>query len=143
MNTDMVVMWLFRTLVGGGGLLLIVWALAKRIGQPARRQRLAEMGIAAALMIAVLAFLPGWIPIALPLPQDLMRAASTPAEAPSADAAASTSPNTFARNVEDSGEGDSGCDFAAMPHLPFPDDTYLAGAHGPSYVFVPPNAENL
>jgi beta-lactamase regulating signal transducer with metallopeptidase domain len=58
--------WLARTALGGCGLLLLVWLLALATGQPVRRQRLAEFGLAAALLLAVLSLGPAWFSIPLP-----------------------------------------------------------------------------
>jgi beta-lactamase regulating signal transducer with metallopeptidase domain len=55
--------WLVRSVVGGGLLLLLTWILMKRTRQPARRQRLGEWGIAAALLLAVLNLGPTWLPL--------------------------------------------------------------------------------
>jgi beta-lactamase regulating signal transducer with metallopeptidase domain len=53
--------WLLRSAVGGGLLLLVAWVLMRRARQPARRQRLGEFGIAAALTLAFLGLAPAWI----------------------------------------------------------------------------------
>ena len=46
--------WLLHGTLGGGLLLLLVWGLASRCRQPARKQRLGEWGMAAALVFALL-----------------------------------------------------------------------------------------
>src|SRR5437660_3648746 len=56
--------WLVRSVVGGGLLLLLTWVLIKRTRQPARRQRLGEWGVVAALLLAVLNLGPAWLPVA-------------------------------------------------------------------------------
>jgi beta-lactamase regulating signal transducer with metallopeptidase domain len=55
--------WLFRSVIGGGILLLMTWALMRRTRQPARRQRLGEWGIGIALLLAILNLGPAWIPV--------------------------------------------------------------------------------
>src|SRR5262245_23709279 len=69
--------WLLHCAVGGGLLLLLTCALMARTGQPVRRQRLGEWGLAAALALAVLSLGPRWLTFAYP----------APAPAPPADAA--------------------------------------------------------
>jgi membrane-associated protease RseP (regulator of RpoE activity) len=44
--------WLLRSAVGGGLLLLLAWGFMGATRQPARRQRLGEFGVAAALLLA-------------------------------------------------------------------------------------------
>ena len=66
--------WLIRSVAGGGLLLLLTWVLIKRTRQPARRQRLGEWGVVAALLLAVLNLGPAWLPVSW-LP-------ATPAQSP-------------------------------------------------------------
>src|SRR5262249_30315368 len=64
-------LWLLRTALGGGLLLLFVWVVVSRVRQPVRRQRLAEWGVLAALLLAVLGLLPSWLPVVqLPAAQE-------------------------------------------------------------------------
>ena len=60
-------LWLLRTSVGGGLLLGVVCLATLVLRQPARRQHVGEWGIVAALLLAVLAAGPVWLPLALPL----------------------------------------------------------------------------
>ena len=53
--------WLLHSAAGGGLLLLLTWALLHCFSQPARRQRLAEWGVGAALLLAVLSLGPPWL----------------------------------------------------------------------------------
>jgi beta-lactamase regulating signal transducer with metallopeptidase domain len=53
--------WWLRSALGGGLLLLAVWVLTWRTRQPARRQRLGEWGVLAALFAAVLSAGPSWL----------------------------------------------------------------------------------
>jgi hypothetical protein len=53
--------WLVHTAVGGGLVLLVARLLLGRVAQPARRQRLAEGGLAAALAVALLSLGPAWL----------------------------------------------------------------------------------
>ncbi|MCI0380134.1 MAG: PDZ domain-containing protein, partial [Gemmataceae bacterium] len=53
-------LWLAHTALGGAALLLITLLLMRWTRQPARRQRLGELGVAAALLMAVLALGPAW-----------------------------------------------------------------------------------
>ena len=60
--------WLLRT-AGGGSLLIVGTLLAMRcVRQPARRQRLGELGMAAALVLAALCWAPAWLPLWAPAP---------------------------------------------------------------------------
>jgi beta-lactamase regulating signal transducer with metallopeptidase domain/membrane-associated protease RseP (regulator of RpoE activity) len=60
--------WLLRAGVGGS-LLIIATLLAMRwVRQPARRQRLGELGMAAALVLAALCWAPAWLPLWTPSP---------------------------------------------------------------------------
>lgn len=63
---EMVLNWLLRTLGGGGGLLLLAWLALGRLSTPARRQRLGEWAMAAALLLAVLSLAPAWLIVMLP-----------------------------------------------------------------------------
>jgi beta-lactamase regulating signal transducer with metallopeptidase domain len=56
--------WLLHTAVGGGTILLLTTVLARWTRQPARRQRLGELGLAAALVVAVLSLGPSWLHVA-------------------------------------------------------------------------------
>ena len=57
--------WWFRSALGGGLLLLAVWGLMRWTRQPARRQRLGEWGVLAALLAAMLSAGPTWLPLDL------------------------------------------------------------------------------
>jgi hypothetical protein len=69
--------WLARSALGGTVVLLVAWWGMRRVESPARRQRLGEAGVAAALLVALLSLAPGWIGIRLPT-----FAAAPPAPAP-------------------------------------------------------------
>lgn len=60
--------WWLHSAAGGSALLLAAWLAARLIRQPARRQRLAECGAAAALLVPLIALFPAWIvvPVAAP-----------------------------------------------------------------------------
>src|SRR5205807_2021363 len=49
----------------GGLVLLLAWGLARRTRQPARRQRVGEWGLAAALVVALLSVGPSWLHLSL------------------------------------------------------------------------------
>jgi beta-lactamase regulating signal transducer with metallopeptidase domain/C-terminal processing protease CtpA/Prc len=54
--------WLLQSAAAGGVLLLLTQGLARFVRQPARRQRLCEYGVLAALLAAALSLLlPGWL----------------------------------------------------------------------------------
>ncbi|HKI30508.1 MAG TPA: M56 family metallopeptidase [Gemmataceae bacterium] len=57
--------WLLPGVLGGGLLLLLAAALTRYAGAPARRQRLGEWGVAAALLAVVLSFGPRWLTVSL------------------------------------------------------------------------------
>ena len=59
--------WLLHTVVGGGLLLLLARLWAARTGPVARRQRLGEWAVAAALVLAGLSLAPAWLPVAPPV----------------------------------------------------------------------------
>jgi beta-lactamase regulating signal transducer with metallopeptidase domain len=67
--------WLLHSAVGGGTLMLLALAAMRWTRQPARRQRLGECGIVAALMAAVLSLAPAWLLVSVP---------ASPPETPSA-----------------------------------------------------------
>jgi tetratricopeptide (TPR) repeat protein len=71
--------WLLHSAVGGGVLLLLTCLLIRRTRQPARRQRLGELGLAAALVLALLSLRPPWLVLPYPVP-----AAPPPARAEAA-----------------------------------------------------------
>jgi beta-lactamase regulating signal transducer with metallopeptidase domain len=60
--------WLVHCAFGGGILLLLTCLLIRRTRQPARRQRLGELGLAAALVLAVLSLRPPWLVLPWPVP---------------------------------------------------------------------------
>jgi beta-lactamase regulating signal transducer with metallopeptidase domain len=77
--------WLLHTAVGGGLLMLAAGALSRRTRQPAQRQRLGEMGLAAALMVAVLCLRPAWLLLpwgVAPQPAAPTAEAADPADSP-------------------------------------------------------------
>jgi hypothetical protein len=70
--------WLLHSAAWGSVLLLVAWLAARRPGQPGRRQRVAEAGMLAALVVAGLAWQSGWlVPLSFPS-RTLPGAASTP-----------------------------------------------------------------
>lgn len=60
-----VVEWLAQVFIGGGLMLLLTWAVAFCCRQPARRQRLGEWGMLAALLLPILGLGPRWIVLPL------------------------------------------------------------------------------
>src|SRR5947209_6319614 len=60
--------WLLHTAVGGGLLLLAAGVLMARTRPVARRQRLGEWAVAAALLLAALSLGPAWLPVTWPAP---------------------------------------------------------------------------
>jgi beta-lactamase regulating signal transducer with metallopeptidase domain len=68
--------WLLHSAVGGGLLLLLACGLMKGTRQPARRQRLGECGLAAALLLAVLGLGPTWLEVPWPVPEMASQAAA-------------------------------------------------------------------
>src|SRR4051812_25630020 len=58
--------WLLHCAAGGGLLLLLTCLLIRRTRQPARRQRLGELGLAAALALALLSARPPWLLVSCP-----------------------------------------------------------------------------
>jgi beta-lactamase regulating signal transducer with metallopeptidase domain len=59
--------WLLHFTVGGGLLLLVAAVLMRRLPHPAARQRLGEVGLIAALLLAVLSLAPAWLPLPVSL----------------------------------------------------------------------------
>jgi hypothetical protein len=82
--------WLAHTLAGGGLLLLLASLGAACVRQPARRLRLAEWAVAAALLLAVLSLGPAWLVVTEPLPPAPAGAAT---ETPESSAAAPAAPS--------------------------------------------------
>lgn len=78
--------WWLRSALGGGLLLLAGWLLMGWTRQPARRQRLAECGVLAALLAAVLSAGPTWLLLHLPSPESALSWLSPGASAPVAPA---------------------------------------------------------
>jgi beta-lactamase regulating signal transducer with metallopeptidase domain len=71
--------WFLRTAMGGGLLLLLVWVLMRWTRQPARRQRLGECGVVAALAVAVLSVASfQWLSLPDPRPTTRLRTAAAP-----------------------------------------------------------------
>jgi len=71
--------WLLRMALGGGLVLLLAWFVLRWISEPARRQRLGEWSVAAALLLAVLCLTPGWLALPiLPHESPVPDASSTP-----------------------------------------------------------------
>jgi beta-lactamase regulating signal transducer with metallopeptidase domain len=58
--------WLVHTLLGGGLLLLAARLLMAGVRSPARRQRLGEWAMVAALLLPLLALAPAWLLVPLP-----------------------------------------------------------------------------
>jgi DNA-binding transcriptional MerR regulator len=59
--------WLIHSAIGGGLLLLLAWLFVRFALQPSRRQRLAEVGLFAALLLAVLSLAPAWLTVDWPV----------------------------------------------------------------------------
>src|SRR5438552_2854254 len=59
--------WLFRSAVGGGFLLFFAWIAMRWTNQPARRQRVGELAVAGALILALLSFGPAWLVVSVPV----------------------------------------------------------------------------
>src|SRR4051794_1770691 len=55
--------WWAGTAAGGGLVLLAGYALMRSARHPAARQRLGELAVMAALLVAVLRLLPSWVPL--------------------------------------------------------------------------------
>jgi beta-lactamase regulating signal transducer with metallopeptidase domain len=124
--------WLFRTVVGGGILLLLVWAVSGYVCQPARRQRLVETGIAAAVIVALLALLPAWVPVPVPVPFERV-AAAPPTESTMLSDELPSSTTDPVWDVSSPGYDDPASAFGNLPA-----DTYLAGFGGPRTEVAPP-----
>ncbi len=60
--------WLARTALGGGGVLLLAWWVQRWLGNAATQQRLGEWAVVAALLVALTAALPAWWHISVTLP---------------------------------------------------------------------------
>src|SRR5437899_12062445 len=80
--------WLLHCAAGGGLLLLLTCLLLRRTRQPARRQRLGEWGVAAALLLALVSLRPPWLvvevgaagPPSVPAPEPVAVPAAPPPE---------------------------------------------------------------
>src|SRR5262245_53699191 len=60
--------WLLHAGLAGGLLLWLTWRLVRRTASPGRQQRLAEWGLTAAFLAAVLCAAPAWLTLSVPLP---------------------------------------------------------------------------
>src|SRR5262249_39843221 len=58
--------WLVHSALGGGLLLLLAVAAMRLTRQPARRQRIGELGVTAALVVAILSLAPAWFVVPVP-----------------------------------------------------------------------------
>lgn len=76
--------WLLHCVLGGGLMTLLTWWLMHRVHQPAARQRLGELGLAAALVVAVLTWLPAWLVLPWSLGAEQVVHLQAPAEPPEA-----------------------------------------------------------
>ena len=88
LNETMLGHWWLHSAIGGGLLLLLVGVLMAVTRQPARRQRLGEWGVTAALIVAVLCLAPAWLLV--PLPEE--HSSKPPAAPPSAAVAERPAP---------------------------------------------------
>jgi hypothetical protein len=125
--------WLPRVLVGGGLLLLLTRLLLGLSAQPARRQRLGEWGMAAALLLLLLSLVPAWILVPIPGPEPPADPAS---EKPLID---SSAPITW--EVEPQPEL---TDFALLPdfgEVPAPEDAEAPRDSTPPRDVAEPAAE--
>jgi beta-lactamase regulating signal transducer with metallopeptidase domain len=66
LNETMLGSWWLHSAIGGGLLLLLAGVLMALTRQPARRQRLGEWGVTAALIVALLSVAPAWLLVPLP-----------------------------------------------------------------------------
>jgi beta-lactamase regulating signal transducer with metallopeptidase domain/exonuclease VII small subunit len=74
--------WLLHCAAGGGLLLLLTCLLIRRTRQPARRQRLGELGLAAALVLALLSARPPWLVVSCQVPAPTAARAEAPPAPP-------------------------------------------------------------
>src|SRR5436190_23817259 len=72
--------WLLRVALGGGLVLLLTCVAVRLLRQPARRQRVAEWGVAAALALTLLAVAPSWLLIPVASPREPIAAAAPAAQ---------------------------------------------------------------
>src|SRR5205807_2048441 len=120
-------LWLLHTALGGGLLLLIAWLAMRLTRQPARRQRLGEMGLAGALLIGVLSLAPAWLILRVPAAStafapgeahaSLLPAAAPSPEQPHHDAL------TFLPLPEELADAFAATEAATTPALPAPVET--------------------
>src|SRR5262245_19083947 len=59
--------WLLHSTVAASVLMLLTLGLARMTRQPARRQRLCELGLAAALLACVAGLAPAWVVVGIPV----------------------------------------------------------------------------
>src|SRR5262245_26811810 len=70
--------WLIHSALGGSLLLLLTWVAMRLTRQPARRQRLGEIGLTAALVVALLSLAPAWLVVFVPSPPAELQASAAP-----------------------------------------------------------------
>ncbi|HMF15546.1 MAG TPA: M56 family metallopeptidase [Gemmataceae bacterium] len=68
--------WLVHSALGGGLLLVLAAAAMRLTRQPARRQRIGELGVMAALVVAILSLAPAWFVVPVPATAVAVRAES-------------------------------------------------------------------
>jgi beta-lactamase regulating signal transducer with metallopeptidase domain len=120
--------WLLHSTLGGGLLLLLTWGLMRRCRQPARRQRLGEWGITAALLLAVLSLGPHWLLLPLLPRAPVVPEATVAAPAPPA-------PTSRAPARPSAGLDQERVTSAVRPES---SDTLLIAAAPPPATFRPP-----
>src|SRR5262245_47049003 len=84
--------WLLHSTLGGGLLLLLAWVAMCLTPQPARRQRLGEMGLLAGLIVTVLSLAPAWLILRVPEASISSTPTETPGSPPSRQASISREP---------------------------------------------------
>jgi beta-lactamase regulating signal transducer with metallopeptidase domain len=65
----LVAVWVVRVLLAGGGVLLATASVVRLLRQPAHRQRVAELGAFASLLVAALCLAPSWLNLPLLRPE--------------------------------------------------------------------------
>jgi beta-lactamase regulating signal transducer with metallopeptidase domain len=115
--------WLPHSAVAGGLLLLLGWVLVRVCRQPARRQRLGEWSMIAAMLVSVLVLAPAWLVVTLPVSADPAESSTTQSAPPVAQEppvgwVESSRPTHPAMGLEDSTQPTMGEVWAAPESAP-------------------------
>jgi hypothetical protein len=115
--------WLAQTLVGGGLLLLLARVLMTWTAQPARRQRLGEWAVVAALLLPLLSVAPAWLVVPVPVEEPVPTILDTPVAAGTDDPKEADAPSRAGKGLPEFRTGLVPAPEAAEPPVVRPEST--------------------